>query len=80
MSGRAAFFYSKVDKLEQATHVLIHGRDGNIEICKLENLTSMIRPLLTVSHMENLNYLKEQDYLVSFFIHVTKFRFLFTDS
>jgi hypothetical protein len=25
---------------------LIHGREGNIEICNLENLTTQVRPLL----------------------------------
>ena len=40
VSARAAWLYSEVEKLEQATHVLIHGRDGNIEICNLENLTT----------------------------------------
>jgi hypothetical protein len=39
VSAEASWLYSEVDRIERASHVLIHGRDGNIEICKLQNLT-----------------------------------------
>jgi len=33
--------------LEQATHVLIKGRDGKVEVSELKNLTQRIAPLLS---------------------------------
>ena len=38
--------YDIVDDITKATHVKIVGRPGNTDICKLENLTEKVRPIL----------------------------------
>lgn len=38
--------YDIVDDINKATHVKIVGRPGNTDICKLENLTDKVRPIL----------------------------------
>lgn len=35
----ARMIYSPVLRLEQATHVLVKGRDGKVAVCELKNLT-----------------------------------------
>ena len=42
----ARMIYNVVEDLAQATHVLVKGRSGNIEVCKLNNLTNAIAPLM----------------------------------
>ena len=42
----AKMIYDVVDDIELATHVLIRGRPGNVEVCKLDNLTDKVRPIL----------------------------------
>ena len=43
----ARYKYSHVSSVSQTTDLLIHGRDGNIEIVKLQNLTDRVRSLLS---------------------------------
>jgi hypothetical protein len=38
--------YDVVEDINKATHVRISGRPGNTDICKLENLTDKVRPIL----------------------------------
>jgi hypothetical protein len=42
----ARMIYNIVNELEEATHVLVKGRSGNVEVCELKNLTARIAPLL----------------------------------
>ena len=40
---QASMIYSKVDSLQQATHFLVQGRDGNIEIVQIKDHTETVR-------------------------------------
>ena len=40
---QASMMYSKVDSLQQATHFLVQGRDGNIEIVQIKDHTETVR-------------------------------------
>ena len=36
---RSKYLYSQVNSLNDADHILVRGKDGNIEIVKLQDLT-----------------------------------------
>lgn len=42
----ARMLYYPVQDLRQASHVLVKGRGGNVEVCLLKNMTAKIAPLL----------------------------------
>ncbi len=42
----AKWIFNHVTQIDQATHVLIKGRSGNTDICKLENLTDTVTSLI----------------------------------
>jgi hypothetical protein len=42
----ARMIYNVVADLAQATHVLVRGRGGNVEVCELNNLSDEIAPLI----------------------------------
>lgn len=37
IEAQAKWFYDEVEKITDASHVLLTGKDSNIEICELEN-------------------------------------------
>jgi hypothetical protein len=39
---RARYMYSRVKSLQECTDLLVHGRDGNIEVVTLQNLTDKL--------------------------------------
>jgi hypothetical protein len=58
--------YDIVDDITKATHVKIVGRPGNIDICKLENLTEKVRPILQRFQVrESKLYLTTNPFFVS---------------
>lgn len=42
---RAKYWYDRVDKLANATNVLVTGKLGNVEIARLQNLTLKVKEL-----------------------------------
>ena len=38
--------YNEVEDLKDTTHLLIYGKDGNIEIVELENITEKVKPFM----------------------------------
>lgn len=58
--------YDVVDNINKATHVKIVGRPGNTDICKLENLTEKVRPILQKFQVrESKLYLTTNPFFVS---------------
>lgn len=58
--------YDIVDDINKATHVKIVGRPGNTDICKLENLTDKVRPILQRFQVrESKLYLTTNPFFVS---------------
>lgn len=58
--------YDVVDDINKATHVKIIGRPGNTDICKLENLTDKVRPILQRFQVrESKLYLTTNPFFVS---------------
>lgn len=43
---RAIHLYTKTTRLDQCTHLLVHGRDGNIQVVNLDNITEQVRSCL----------------------------------
>jgi hypothetical protein len=37
---RARYMYTRVTSLQECTDLLVHGRDGNVEVVTLQNLTN----------------------------------------
>ena len=42
----ARYMYSRADTLSEATHLLIRGKEGNLEITELKNYTSLVNELM----------------------------------
>jgi|LauGreDrversion4_2_1035121.scaffolds.fasta_scaffold876134_1 hypothetical protein len=62
----AKMIYDVVDDIEYATHVLIRGRPGNVEVCKLDDLTEKVRPILQKFNVrESKLYLTTHPFFVS---------------
>jgi hypothetical protein len=68
----ARMIYSPVFNLDRATHVLVGGRDGKVEVCELKNMTERIAALLNNSslraskaHLRNNNFFVRNDPLTS---------------
>lgn len=38
--------YTEVENLKDTTHLLIYGRDGNIEIVELKNISDKVKPFI----------------------------------
>ena len=38
--------YNEVEDLKDTTHLLIYGKDGNIEIVELDNITDKVKPFM----------------------------------
>jgi hypothetical protein len=43
---RAFYLYTEVATLEGANHLLVRGRDGNIEIVSIDDMTSEVQALV----------------------------------
>jgi hypothetical protein len=62
----AKMIYDVVEDIEYATHVLIRGRPGNVEVCKLDDLTEKVRPILQKFNVrESKLYLTTHPFFVS---------------
>ena len=46
------YMYNDASELGQATHLLVHGRDGNIEIVALKNMADKMRDLVSDSFIQ----------------------------
>ena len=58
---------STCDDILQATHVLVRGKPGNIDCCKLHDLTAKISGMLPELKLHtSTRHLNDQPYFVSF--------------
>lgn len=63
----ARMIYNVVADLAQATHVLVRGRSGNVEVCELKNLSDQIAPLLEQFNLrESKAHLQHHEFYVRF--------------
>lgn len=65
--SRAKWMYTQVAALDQATHLLVRGKDGNTQIVKLQNLTENVRKI-DVNLMASK--FKSNPFIVSCFLSV----------
>lgn len=62
----ARMLYYPVQDLRQASHVLVKGRGGNVEVCLLKNMTAKIAPLLGQFNLrESKAHLSNNEFYVS---------------
>ena len=47
------YMYNEVKDLAQVTHLLVHGRDGNIEIVELTNMAEKLSDLVSDSFIQS---------------------------
>ena len=47
------YMYNEVTDLAQVTHLLVHGRDGNIEIVELTNMAEKLSDLMSDSFIQS---------------------------